>query len=41
MKYPRVFFALTLILAASFTAGDAVYGAENDAVAISNNIRHG
>jgi hypothetical protein len=39
MKNPRVFFALTLIVAASFTVGRTVYGSESDAVAISNNIQ--
>ena len=39
MKYPRVFFALTLVVAASFTIDGAVYGSENDAIAISNNIQ--
>src|SRR5262249_14037460 len=39
MKYPRVFFALTLVIAASFTVDVAVYGSENDAIAISNNIQ--
>src|SRR5215813_6094294 len=39
MKYSRVFFALTLITATSFTIDGAVYASENDAVAISNNIQ--
>jgi hypothetical protein len=39
MKCSYVFFALTLMIAASFTAAGAVYGSENDAVAISNNIQ--
>src|SRR5687767_7117406 len=43
MKYPQVFlgvfFALTLSLASSFTIRGAAYGAETDAVAISNNIQ--
>jgi hypothetical protein len=39
MKYPRLFFALTLVIAASFTVDSAVYGSENDAIAISNNIQ--
>jgi hypothetical protein len=39
MKYPRVFFALTLVIAASFTLDRTVYGSEGDAVAISNNIQ--
>jgi hypothetical protein len=39
MRYSRVFFALTLIVAASFTVGRTVYGSESDAVAISNNIQ--
>jgi hypothetical protein len=39
MKYPRVFFALTLVIAASFMVDGTVYGSENDAVAISNNIQ--
>jgi hypothetical protein len=39
MKYPRVFFALTLVIAASFMVDGTVNGSENDAVAISNNIQ--
>ncbi|MBO0800231.1 MAG: hypothetical protein J2P31_15530, partial [Blastocatellia bacterium] len=39
MKYPRVFLALTLIVLASLWAEKVVYGSENDAVAISNNIQ--
>src|SRR5262245_45660238 len=39
MKYPRVFFPLTLIIAVSFMVAGTVYGSENDAVAISNNIQ--
>jgi hypothetical protein len=39
MRYSRVFFALTLIVAASFTVDGTVYGSESDAVAISNNIQ--
>src|SRR5262245_19163681 len=39
MKYPRVFFALTLFIAASFMVDGAVYGSENDAIAVSNNIQ--
>jgi len=34
-----VSLTLTLMIAASFTVGGTVYGAENDAVAISNNIQ--
>jgi hypothetical protein len=39
MRCLRVFFALILILAVSFTVAGDVYGSENDAVAISNNIQ--
>src|SRR5262245_44177072 len=39
MKYPRLFFALTFVIAASFTVDGVVYGSENDAIAISNNIQ--
>jgi hypothetical protein len=39
MKYPRVFFALALMIAASFTVDVRSYASENDAVAISNNIQ--
>ena len=39
MKYPCVFFALTLVIAASFMVDGTVYGSENDAIAISNNIQ--
>ena len=39
MKYPCVFFALTLVIAASFMVNGTVYGSENDAIAISNNIQ--
>jgi len=39
MKYPRLFFALTLVIAASFTVDGVAYGSENDAIAISNNIQ--
>jgi hypothetical protein len=39
MRCLRVFFALMLILAVSFTVTGDVYGTENDAVAISNNIQ--
>jgi hypothetical protein len=39
MKYSRVFFALTLCVATSLMVGGTVYGSENDAAAISNNIQ--
>lgn len=39
MRYPRVFLALTLIVVASLRVERVVYGSENDAVAISNNIQ--
>jgi len=39
MKYPRVFFALALMIAVSFTVEVTSYASENDAVAISNNIQ--
>src|SRR5262245_18799734 len=39
MKYTRVFFALSLITAASLTIGVVAYASENDAIAISNNIQ--
>src|SRR5215813_3391744 len=39
MKYPRVFFALTLMIATSFIVNVTAYASENDAVAISNNIQ--
>jgi hypothetical protein len=39
MRYSRVFFALTLIVAASFTVDRTVYGSESDAVVISNIIQ--
>src|SRR4030095_17222310 len=39
MKYPRVFFTLALVIAALFTVDGTVYGSENDAIAISNNIQ--
>src|SRR5262245_7542558 len=39
MKYIRVFFALSLITAASLTIGVVAYASENDAIAISNNIQ--
>jgi hypothetical protein len=39
MKYARVFFALALVIAASFMVDGTVNGSENDAVAISNNIQ--
>jgi hypothetical protein len=39
MKYPRVFFVLALMVATSLTVDSTVYGSENDAVAISNNIQ--
>jgi hypothetical protein len=39
MKYPCVFYALTLVIAASFMVDGTVYGSENDAIAISNNIQ--
>jgi hypothetical protein len=39
MKYPRVFFVLALMVTTSLTVDSTVYGSENDAVAISNNIQ--
>ena len=39
MRYPRVFFALTLIVLGSFRLDRPVYGSVNDAIAISNNIQ--
>src|SRR5262245_63993579 len=39
MKYTRLLFALTLVIAASLTIGVGVYASENDAIAISNNIQ--